>query len=135
MSLALIVGSIALVDSGGDSPSAALGWGALGTYTLGTPILHLVHENPGRAFASLGIRVGAPIALGVIGAAAEDCANHGGDFCGLGGALVGATMGIVAAVTIDAAVFAYDDPPEGTAVAPRFRVALSPRGVVAFGAF
>ena len=135
MSLALTVGSIALAGSGGEEPSSALGWGALGTYVLGGPILHFVHENPGRGFASLGMRVVGPIALGVIGAAAEDCANHGGDFCGLGGAVVGATMGIVAAITIDAAVFAYDDPPEGAALAPRFRLGLSPRGVVAFGAF
>lgn len=135
MSLALTVGAIALAGSGGEEPSSALGWGALGTYVLGAPILHFVHENPGRGFASLGMRVVGPIALGVIGAAAEDCANHGGEFCGVGGAVVGATMGIVAAITIDAAVFAYDDPPEGAALAPRFRLGLSPRGVVAFGAF
>ncbi|MES1184562.1 MAG: hypothetical protein ABUL60_12155 [Myxococcales bacterium] len=135
MAVALTVGSIALAGSGGEEPSSALGWGALGTYVLGAPVLHFVHENPGRGFASLGMRVVGPIALGVLGAAAEDCANHGGEFCGVGGAVVGATMGIVAAITIDAAVFAYDDPPEGAALAPRFRLGLSPRGVVAFGAF
>jgi hypothetical protein len=135
-SLALIIGSISLADSGGDSPSAALGWGAFGTYALGAPIIHLTHSNPGRGFASLGMRVGGPIVLGVIGALAENCSNNSREFCGVGGALLGASAGIIAAVAIDAAVFAYDDEPEGRhAAAPRFQLGISPRGVVASGTF
>jgi hypothetical protein len=134
-SLALSIGAIGVAGSGSDTPSEALAWGALATYALAAPVVHWVHENPGRGFASLGLRVGGPIVLGLIGVEAEDCSHHGGDLCGLGGALIGVTVGIVAAVTIDAAVFAYDEAPETHAAAARFRVGVGPRGLVAFGSF
>jgi hypothetical protein len=136
-SFALVVGSISLGGGGdgGNSISSVLLLGAFGAYALGGPVVHLVHGNPGRAFASLGMRVGGPILLAFAGVAAENCGNQGGDFCGLGGALLGVTAGVITAVAVDAAVFAYDERPESRAAAPRFRLGLSPRGVVAFGTF
>ena len=137
-SLALSLGAIGVAGAGGsdsDTPSEALVWGSLGTYVLGAPVVHWVHQNTGRGFASLGLRVGGPVVLGLIGAEAEGCSHQGGDFCGLVGALIGTSVGIVAAVTIDAAVFAYDDELETDAAAARFRVGVGPRGLVAFGSF
>lgn len=131
--LTLSVASIALSDASSDAPSTALGWGAFGTYALGAPVLHVVHGNPGRGFASVGLRLGGPIVLAFLGASAESC--NGGDFCGFGGALVGVTTGILAAIAIDAALLAYDDAPEANAAVPRFQLGLSPRGVVASGTF
>lgn len=132
----LITASLITVDGGQHSPSSALAWGALGVYGLGAPVMHFVHENPGRGFASFGLRIGGPIVLGFTGAMLENCRGGGGEFCGLGGALIGTTLGIIGAVTVDAAVFAYDDKPaENEAASRRFRIGLSPRGVVAFGNF
>lgn len=133
--LGLISASLATVDGGGRSPSSALAWGALGAYALGAPVMHFVHENPGRGFASFGIRIGGPVVLGVAGAMAENCGGGGGDFCGLGGALIGTTLGIATAITIDAAVFAYDDRPEDVAASRRLQLGFNQRGVVAFGTF
>ena len=33
----------------------------LSTYVLGGPIVHFAHGNAGKGFASLGLRVGAPL--------------------------------------------------------------------------
>ena len=132
--LALVATAISLEQRQG-SPSSALAYGALGTYALGGPIIHLIHQNYGRSAASVGMRVGGPIVLGALGAAAEDCGNHGGEFCGLGGALLGASLGVVAAVAVDAAVLAYDDAPEAEAAAPTLRIGFNRTGVVAFGSF
>lgn len=131
----LISASLATADNGRNSPSSALAWGALGAYALGAPVMHFVHENPGRGFASFGMRVGGPILLGVTGAMLENCGGGGGDFCGLGGALIGTSLGIIGAVAVDAAVFAYDDKPENEVALRGLRIGLGPRGVVAFGNF
>ncbi len=98
--------------------SAKLGAGAglasLGTYTLGGPIVHLVHGKPAMFAASLGTRLLSPV-LGTVtgvglGAALDGC-RGGGDFvCGgpIVGAAIGALTGFAAAVTLDAAVFSRE---------------------------
>jgi hypothetical protein len=131
----LISASLATVDNGRNSPSSALAWGALGVYALGAPVMHFVHENPGRGLASFGMRVGGPIVLGFTGAVLEDCGGGGGDFCGLGGALIGTSLGIIGAVAVDAAVFAYDDQPENQVALRGLRIGFGPRGAIAFGDF
>jgi len=131
----LIAASLVTIDGSRDTASEALAWGAFGAYALGAPVVHFAHSNPGRGLGSVAMRIGGPIVLGLVGSELEDCGNGGGDFCGLGGALLGATAGIIGAVAVDAAVFAYDDQPESSASAPRFRLGLSPRGVVAAGTF
>jgi hypothetical protein len=131
----LISASLATADNGRNSPSSALAWGALGAYALGAPVMHFVHENPGRGLASFGMRVGGPILLGFTGAMLENCGGGGGDFCGLGGALIGTSLGIIGAVAVDAAVFAYDDKPENEVALRGLRIGLGPRGVIAFGNF
>ena len=122
------------VDQRQGSPSGVLGFGALGTYALGAPIIHLVHHNYGRSAASLGLRVGGPILLAVTGAVVA-CGDSHGEFCGLGAGLLGASLGVVAAIAVDAAVFAYDDEPEAEAARPTLRLGFTGRGVTAFGTF
>jgi hypothetical protein len=79
---------------------------AAGSYVLAPPIIHLAHGRAGIAAASLGLRLGAPLGGGFLGAlAAGDC---GGDFCRLGGAALGFILGMVVATTIDAAVLSYE---------------------------
>lgn len=133
--VALVLASIATAGGSGDSASGACGVGAVGVYALGAPAVHFVHGNPGRGFASLGIRVGAPVVLGFLGVEAENCGEHGGDFCGFGGALLGVSAGIIGAIAIDAAVLAYDDEPADSAYTSSFLLGIGPRGVVASGTF
>lgn len=131
---AVLVLSAVSFDQRPGSPSTALAFGALGTYALGGPIIHLVHQNYGRSAASLGMRVGGPILLAVTGAVVA-CGDDHGEFCGLGAGLLGASLGVVTAITVDAAVFAYDDEPEPEAARPTLRLGFSARGVTAFGTF
>lgn len=134
--LLLIGASISMAGGSGDSASATFGVGALGAYALGGPIVHFAHANVGRGLASLGIRVGAPVVLAYAGVLLENCGNGGGEFCGLGGAVLGFSAGIISAVVIDSAVLAFEGgSAESEASAPRFQLGFSPRGVVAAGTF
>jgi len=100
-----------------------LAWIGLGTYALGAPTVHMVHGNWGRGIADVGIRVGAPIALGavglmggvIVGVSAQSDKNS--DTPGLeplvygviGGAS-GVLGGMILASAIDAAALARDKP-------------------------
>jgi hypothetical protein len=57
----------------------------------------------------VALRAGLPIAFGAAGAKLEGCS--GGDFCGLGGAVLGGMLGIATAITVDAAVLGYEEVP------------------------
>jgi hypothetical protein len=82
---------------------------------LGAPVVHAVHGHFGRAFGSLVLNVGLPIAGAFIGASI-DAAHCGGEeiLCGMGGVVLGGMTGIASAVVIDAAVLARlpDEAPE-----------------------
>jgi hypothetical protein len=95
--------AVAAVNEGG---KPVVGVTALATYLAGGPIVHAAHGNWGRAFGSLGLRLGAPIAGAFLGAALEDC--RGGDFCGFSGAAVGLVVGMGTAIVLDAAVLARE---------------------------
>jgi hypothetical protein len=45
----------------------ALGFGGASVYALGAPAIHLANQQPGRSAISLGLRLGAPLALGTLG--------------------------------------------------------------------
>lgn len=106
---ALVVGAaIEGQDTRGpDSASTSLLWlGFLG-YEAAPAVVHAAHRNPGRAFASMGIRLGMPLAGAFLGASlASDCNSN---LCEAGGAGVGVMLGMAGAIAIDAAVFSYDD--------------------------
>jgi hypothetical protein len=95
-------------DHGRDSPASTLAWLGVLSYELTPGIIHFVHRNPGRGFASFGLRLGMPIAGAFIGASAASGCN--GFLCEAGGAAIGVLAGMGGAIAIDAAVFAYDDP-------------------------
>ncbi len=88
------------------------GYGSLGMYLLGGPATHLMHDSPGRALGSLVLRAGLPLAFGAVGSQLEDCSgDEDYDLCGIVGALLGGTLGIATAITIDAAVLSYEEVP------------------------
>jgi hypothetical protein len=105
---ALLVGaSLTSQRSRNDGPGDTLvGAGLLG-YVLAPGIVHLVHRNPGRGFASVGLRLGMPLAAAFLGASLASGCNT--NLCESNGAGIGVLLGMGGAVAIDAALFAYDD--------------------------
>jgi len=83
---------------------------SLGTYLVASPVIHGVHERGGAAVGAVFLRLGAPLALGVLGLGIG--AAHGEGFEGVGIALVagiaGMALGALAAAGIDAAVLARE---------------------------
>jgi len=84
----------------------AAGYTGIGTYLLGAPIVHLVHDRPGRAAVSFGLRVALPLAGAAIGDKQGGC--HG-DVCDSGQAGLGLFAGMVAATVIDTLWLAEGD--------------------------
>jgi hypothetical protein len=114
---AVVLGAAALATAGSRS-GAPIALGALGaaTYLLGPPIDHWAHGNAGRGFASLGIRIGAPVLFGLGFGFAATKSNGDPDETMLA---VGAGIGYATAVALDVAVFARDRvkiEPEGTSM-------------------
>jgi hypothetical protein len=82
----------------------------LSGYLVAPPVIHFANGEIGRGFADLGIRVGAPLALGLVGFAAfSGGPSPGNDGIGPGavGAILGAGLGMLVAVVLDASVLAY----------------------------
>jgi hypothetical protein len=109
--------TLALWIGGSAANSSAITDIGTATYLAGPPVLHFVHRKVGIGFASFGIRLAAPVVLGLTGFAIG-CAAGGSNGNGnsadfglaagcLAGALVGVLTGYATAVTLDAAVFAY----------------------------
>jgi hypothetical protein len=105
----------------------------LGTYALGGPVIHFVHEQPGRAFGSFGLRVGLPavgISMGV-GLALSCSSGEGEGWCQLAAVLFGGVIAIGGAVTamiIDDSILgrAPKKPPKNEAHRSSFRLGLAP---------
>lgn len=83
---------------------------SLGTYLVASPVIHGVHERGGAAVGAVFLRLGAPLALGVLGLGIG--AAQGEGFEGVGLVLVagiaGMALGALAAAGIDAAVLARE---------------------------
>jgi hypothetical protein len=103
----LVITAASLAESDNDA-AETLVWASLASYEFAPGIVHFVHKNPGRAFASFGIRLGMPLAGAFVGAAAASGCR--GYECEAVGAGVGFLFGMGGAIAIDAAVLAYDDP-------------------------
>jgi len=108
-------------------------WIAGGGYLLGAPIVHLAHGNPGRAVASLGLRVGLPVAFVGVGTVLEDC--QGQDFCGLASVLIGVPLGMATAIALDAAVLSRDTVKRPFAIVPTATLGTRSATVGLSGAF
>jgi hypothetical protein len=106
--LLLIAGAVAAEnDTLGDSGDTMVTMGLVG-YEFAPGIVHFAHGNPGRGFASFGMRLGMPIAGAFLGAATSSGCD--GFECEASGAALGLLLGMGGAIAIDAAIFAYDDP-------------------------
>lgn len=106
--LLLLAGAAAASShAAGDSGDTMVTLGLVG-YEFAPGIIHFAHGNPGRGFASFGIRLGMPIAGIILGAASASGCD--GFECEAGGAALGLLLGMGGAMALDAAVFAYDDP-------------------------
>jgi hypothetical protein len=108
----------------------------LGGYTLGAPIVHWAHGNVWRGFASLGLRVAAPLAASLLAAELDRPdvpSGHEAENAIAWGVLGGS----VVATILDAALLARtveDAParaPRATAWRVEPRVSASPRGAFA----
>lgn len=119
-SIALAIAALSLADEA-EGVGSTLGSLSLVGYGFGAPVLHLIHEHPGRALGSLALRGALPLTFGYIGAKAEDC-EEGEFFCGVGGAVLGGLAGIVTAMVVDAAVLSYEEVPAKTSSLPSIGV-------------
>lgn len=108
----------------------------VGLYLVGAPLVHATHGRFGTAAGSFGLRLGAPLVGGVTGIVlwglGSDCGFDGPELCGLGSVLygaVGAGLGVITAVTLDASLLAREPaPPQAKRTsAISFRPSASPR--------
>lgn len=93
----------------------AYGYFFAGGYFLGAPLVHLMNENFRGAGISLGLRLFLPLAGGLAGlgiGTATDTNSGGFDLFPLGMAVLGAGIGMLTAVVLDAALIARTSPPE-----------------------
>jgi hypothetical protein len=104
--LAVDAAGIAMLIAGASSDSPELATAGLVTMGFGAGVVHASHNRGGEALASFLVRPGLTFAAMYAGAAMEDCGNESGDFCGLGGALLGGVVGYGAAAIFDAAYLA-----------------------------
>jgi hypothetical protein len=83
-------------------------FGGVGTYALGGPIVHLVHEQNGRALGSFALRVGLPaVGIGAFAGLGVSCGEGGELGACLGAVLLGGVLtvgGVLAAMIVDDAV-------------------------------
>ena len=94
----LAVGAMLLAGHG----NGVVGIAGLGTFLLGAPIVHARHGSATRAVTSLALRVGLPLAGGMIGARMF----HGEDEEQVGGVILVGGIGALVAVVIDTAFLA-----------------------------
>jgi hypothetical protein len=90
---------------------------AAGTYALVPPIIHWSRGNVGKGFGSLGLRLGVPVVsglgLGFLGAiavgAVSDFSRLGVAYGGFFGGSIGAGLGAITAMVLDASMLAKED--------------------------
>jgi len=143
--IALALVPVAIVEGGDSSHKAAAAVviaisGA--TYLFGAPLIHkLHHEEWTTTWYSFGLRVGLPLGGGIIGALAgipleqscESNRNKNGfdlDLCATdiaATAILGGAIGVVSAIIVDAAAFAYE-PVVATAPQISFAPLIFPHG-------
>jgi hypothetical protein len=108
------------------SAKVALGAG-LTVYALGAPVVHLSRRNGGKAAASVALRLGLPLLIGGLAASSSPSCGDDGSICAIAYGLLGASVGAIAAMAIDAAVLARKR------AAPRAGLGLQPAVVPVAG--
>jgi hypothetical protein len=116
--------------AGSDELGVRIALGSLGFtgYALGAPVVHWLHDQPGKAATSLGLRLGLPlVAVGVAstvsaGRCPDEIEHEGEDYCRRMGktlAIVGG-LSMLAAAAIDASALSWEPR------ARRHQLALAP---------
>ena len=104
--LGVFVGGVLAADHHSDA-SGPLVLAGLGGYVVGGPIVHLTQHRVGMMFASLGLRVGAPLAgMGfgaIVGGVYYSSTCHT-DGCGLVGMALGAAWGLLGGLLVGSVV-------------------------------
>jgi hypothetical protein len=108
--------AVALAASHDQSSQQGLAVGTLAVYGLGGPTVHFAHQQVGKGFLDLGLRLGLPVLAGFVGgligyaaAAPSSAQNWFSKFDGeVTGAAFGGLAGVVGASTIDAVFLARE---------------------------
>lgn len=103
-----VVATTLLVSSAAtdDTPRKVLFVASASTYLLASPVIHAAHDRGGAAIGAVGLRVFAPLSLGLLGllvGAGADGNNWGAP---LAGGFIGLGLGVLTAMVIDAAALA-----------------------------
>jgi hypothetical protein len=132
-------GALAVAGIAQGAHAPPLGFAASGGYGAAAPVVHFLHGHVDKGMASLGLRIGAPLLLGIAAYAVapaprDDGARSLGMDSRTFAAAMGATLGMGAAIALDAGVIAREDAPiasgDGFSVAP---TAAPVRGGAAVG--
>lgn len=76
---------------------------------FGSPIVHYLHGRAGTGLASFGLRLGIPAAGALLGATLAECPAYATQYeCGSQRALQGATIAMMATITADATLLAWE---------------------------
>jgi hypothetical protein len=70
-------------------------------YVGGPALVHLYHHHPGRAAASVALRVGLPLLGALIGLSSVNTSSPDCDECGIGAGILGFAIGSITASAID----------------------------------
>lgn len=113
---ATVVGLVGLTGAtktgggGSDDGLALAATAGLVVYAGGGFVVHLVHDNVGKAFGSLGFTIGLPLTGLAIGAGADaaSCSPDPGDDCAEDGMIWGAIAGVLAAPLVDGLVLGWE---------------------------
>lgn len=121
IAIADVAGTVLLLESGHSRGSANAG---LAVYALGGPIVHLAHDQGGRALASVALRVGLPLASAWLWG---HCSSRDDDCDNAGAVAIGVILGVVSAMVIDATALSHPVKTTRPAWAPQ--VTATPRRV------
>jgi hypothetical protein len=127
IAIADVAATVLLLESDHSRGSANAG---LAVYALGGPIVHLAHDQGGRALASVALRVGLPLASAWLWGG--HCSSSDDDCDSEGAVAIGVILGVVTAMVIDATALSHPvkaTKPAGATWAPQLtatpqRVAL-----------
>ncbi len=81
---------------------------SLVTYLVASPVVHTAHQRGDVGVGALGLRIVAPVALGVVGLLVGASGRDSSWGAPLVGGFIGVTLGVITAVVIDAAALARE---------------------------
>jgi hypothetical protein len=99
------VAAFAAFFSGVNDQESSMAWAGVGMYVLGAPVVHGFKGQWGKAGASVGLRLGAPVAGAFTGAllASGSCRRSDPeDLCGVGAVVSGFLLGALVPPLVDA---------------------------------